>query len=57
MDKKSDKYIVRGGIHKEGWYFNKWCVFYPDKVFLCACGSKKDADKIAEALNLTEKPG
>jgi len=30
---------------------NKWCVWTPDREFLCACDSQADADMIAEELN------
>jgi hypothetical protein len=48
-----EKYFVARSWHK-GKDCNRWCVWNPDRTFLCACDTKKDADKIAEALNERE---
>ena len=40
-----------GKSFHEGWHCNKWCVWYDDQTFLCACETKREANKIADALN------
>jgi len=44
-------FFVEKSFH-EGWCCNKWCVWYSERLFLCACDTKREAVKIADALNV-----
>jgi len=43
-------FFVAKSFH-EGWNCNKWCVWYDERTFLCACDTKREAVKIADAVN------
>ena len=50
LDTSISPYLVAKS-HHEAWHNGKWCVWYEDRLFLCACDAKKEANKIADALN------
>jgi len=51
MDKKAIGGYFVSRSHHDDWMCNRWCVWTPERTFLCACELEADASQIADALN------